>query len=198
VRRHGTHLLLAALIVTMGAAAATADELTESPDGPEHVKTYYTLDQALNEVFEGADRIWSERWIPSDDQQAAMETRLGRRLPAEEVVFHRAERDSRDLGVALELAEKGRFRPITFLVHVGPDQKVAKVLLMVYRESRGDGVKRQRFLKQFRGKSADNRLRLNRDVVAVSGATMSSRGLTAGVKRALILADTRYGVADRP
>ena len=90
------------------------------------------------------------------------------------------------------LEEKGRFKPITFLVHIGPGRQVQLVLVMVYRESRGDGVRRQRFLKQFQGREADDPLRLNRDVVGVTGATLSSRALAAGVRKALVLTAVRY------
>ena len=50
----------------------------------------------------------------------------------------------------------------------------------------------QRFLKQFRGKSTNDPIRMNRDITVLSGATMSSRALTAGVKKALILVQRRY------
>lgn len=180
---------LAAALACLTAGAALADGLTESPDGPEHITVYYTRDDALAEVFADADRTWAEPWSLTAADQAAVEARLGLQLPSSEVTFFRAARADRDLGWALELEEKGRFKPITFMVHVGADRKVARILVMVYRESRGDEVRRPRFLRQFRGKSADARLRLNRDVTAVSGATMSSRALAAGVKRALVLVD---------
>lgn len=193
--------LLVVLALAAGAAggpwsatpARGDDGLTESPDGPEHVRHYYSLADALDEVFDGADTTWTEAWTPDTAAVAAMEARLGLRLDGRPVTFHRARRGGRDLGWAIELEEKGRFKPITFLVHVQPGGDVGKVLVMVYRESRGDGVRRQRFLRQFRGKRADDALRLNRDVVAVSGATMSSRALTVGVKRALVLTHQRYG-----
>jgi thiamine biosynthesis lipoprotein len=79
------------------------------------------------------------------------------------------------------------------MVHVRPDGEVGRVLVMVYRESRGDGVRRQRFLKQFVGRDVDDPLRLNRDVVNVTGATLSSRAMTAGVRKALVLSSVRYG-----
>ena len=109
------------------------------------------------------------------------------------MVFHRASRTGEDLGWAVVTEEKGRFKPITFLVHVEPDGRVKMVLVMVYRESRGDGVKRPRFLKQFRKKDVEAPLRLNRDIKMVSGATLSSRAITAGVKRVLAQVDMRYG-----
>ena len=186
-------LLAGASALAAGASAARADELLVSPDGPEAVKVYYTLDEALAEVFAKADTLWQEPWRPDAAAREAVETRLGWRLEEEEFVFHRARRGGRDLGRALVLEEKGRFKPITFLVHVRPDGEVGKVLVMVYRESRGDGVRRQRFLKQFRGRDADDPLRLNRDVVNLTGATLSSRALAAGVRKALVLTKARYG-----
>ncbi len=171
---------------------ALADDLTESPDGPEHVKIYLDLDKALDKVFPGADKIWSEEWIPSSSEKQNLEFALGWRLNQETFVFHRATKKGKDLGYAMVDQQRGRFKPITFMVQVSTHGKVGRVEVMVYRESRGDGVQRQRFLKQFRGKSTHDPIRMNRDITVLSGATMSSRALTAGVKKALILVQRRY------
>ena len=44
-------LLAGALAVLAGAPAVTADDLTQSPDGPEAVRVYYTEAEALAKVF---------------------------------------------------------------------------------------------------------------------------------------------------
>ena len=44
-----------------------------------------------------------------------------------------------------------------------------------------------RFRAQFVGKTARDPLRTGDDVVAVSGATISSRAMSLGVKRALVI-----------
>lgn len=182
-----------ALVLGTGAPAARAAEPEVSPDGPEHVKVYFTPEQALGRVFAGADRQWQENWEPTADERAALAGRLGLQVPETSFTFHRAARAGRELGWALVLEEKGRFKPITFLVHIGADRRVETVLVMVYRESRGDAVRRARFLGQFIGKDGDDPLRLNRDVVGISGATLSSRALAAGVRKALVLTEARYG-----
>ena len=186
-------LSLAALVLTGAAASFAQDGLTESPDGPEAVKVYYTESEALAKVFAKADTVWAETWVPSPGERAELQGRLGWELAEDKFVIHRARKGADDLGFAVITEEQGRFKPITFIVHVSAEFKVKMVLLMVYRESRGDGVKRQRFLKQFRKKDTDDHLRLNRDIVGVSGATMSSRALAAGVKKVLNVVDTRYG-----
>lgn len=173
-------------------AQAQADDLTESPDGPEHVQVYLNLDEALKKVFPKADKTWTEEWQPTSAEKQSIEFALGWRLPEETFVFHRASKKGKDQGYAMVDEQRGRFKPITFMVQVSPQGKVGRVEVMVYRESRGDGVQRQRFLKQFRGKSTSDPIRMNRDITVLSGATMSSRALTAGVKKALMLVQTRY------
>lgn len=193
--------VLVALMLTVSAATgvwAQADGLTESPDGEEAVTVYFTAEAALAKVFAKADSSSTEVWRMTPDEVAEVEGALGWRLAETTVEIHRGWQGEKDLGYAVITEERGRFKPITFLVKVKPDFKVEMVLVMVYRESRGDGVKRQRFLKQFRQKDTTSHLRLNRDIVGVSGATMSSRGVTAGVKRVLHLVALHYGQGGAP
>jgi len=184
---------LAALWVGVAVAAVPqGDDLAESPDGPEAVKVYFTEAEALAKVFPDADSFWVEEWIPTSQERTEIEEHLAWRIKEEKFVIHRAGKDGQDLGFAMITEERGRFKPITFIVKTSAEQKVDMVLVMVYRESRGDGVKRQRFLKQFRDKEASDHLRLNRDIIGVSGATMSSRALAIGVKKVLAVLELRY------
>ena len=168
------------------------DDLTESPDGPEAVKVYFTQEEALAKVFAKADTLWTEEWSPTPQERTKLENRLAWRIEEETFVIHRARQGGQDLGYAMIIQEQGRFKPITFIVKLSATGRVDMVLVMVYRESRGDGVKRQRFLKQFRGKDSSDHLRLNRDIVGVSGATMSSRALAIGVKKELGIVEMKY------
>jgi len=68
---------------------------------------------------------------------------------------------------------------------MGPDLKVKDVVVLTYRESRGGEVRRSRFLRQYRGKSAKSPVRLNRDVIGIAGATLSAQAVNRGVKKAL-------------
>jgi Na+-translocating ferredoxin:NAD+ oxidoreductase RnfG subunit len=86
----------------------------------------------------------------------------------------------------------GKHRPITYIVGVSPEGKVFDVEIMVYRESRGNEVRRKRFNAQYEGKTADDPIRINKDIINITGATMSVRSVSAGVKRALVLVDEFY------
>jgi thiamine biosynthesis lipoprotein len=193
--RNLSRVLLLVWALSCGSARA-GDLVQESPDGPEHVKVYLTLEQALDKVFARADSTWTESWTPTPEEIADLEMKLGWRVPETEFVFYRGQRKGQDLGVAMVTEEKGRFKPITFMVKLTPAKEVEMVHVMVYRESRGDGVKRQRFLKQFRGRDAGDPMRMNREITNLSGATLSSRAITAGVKRVLAVVGMRYGHGD--
>ena len=83
--------------------------------------------------------------------------------------------------------ENGQHLPITFAVKLSPDGVVQRQEIVAYREARGDEVRDARFRNQFVGKSARDPLLPGDDIVAVSGATISSRAMAVGVKRALVL-----------
>jgi hypothetical protein len=70
---------------------------------------------------------------------------------------------------------------------VGTDTGLAvrNVEILVYRESRGGEVRRTRFLRQYRGKTGDDPIRTNRDILNIAGATLSVTALNHGVKRVL-------------
>jgi hypothetical protein len=86
--------------------------------------------------------------------------------------------------------EVGKYRPITILVGTTPDLRVKDVEVLVYRESRGGEVRHGRFLRQYRGKSAEDPIRTHRDILNVAGATLSVNALNLGVKRVLLCLQT--------
>ena len=85
-----------------GAAASFAqDGLTESPDGPEAVKVYYTESEALAKVFAKADTVWAETWVPSPEERAELQGRLGWELAEDEFVIHLDEIDPTTIGIGV-------------------------------------------------------------------------------------------------
>jgi transcriptional regulator of nitric oxide reductase len=91
------------------------------------------------------------------------------------------------LGFALVGNVIGKDEPITFLVAIGPDDRLKDVDILVYREPRGGEVAYEAWRKQFRGKTAADSVRVGKGIRSISGATISVHAVTAGVRR--ILAD---------
>jgi hypothetical protein len=91
------------------------------------------------------------------------------------------------VGVIFVLDVVGQTLPITFAVGVRDDQTLQDVQVMVYREPYGREINERRFRAQFRGKTKSDPLTVEKDVSAVSGATISSRSATYAARKGLAL-----------
>ena len=183
-------LVIVAISLLLGVPISA--QLGESPDGPEHTHVYLTEEQALTKAFPGADSVWSQVWVPIREERTTIERRLGWRLADSTFTIYRGVKDDIDLGFAHVSEEIGLYKPITFMVKVGADRQVEAVHVMVYRESRGGEVRRRRFLAQYEGKTLGSPIRINRDIIGVTGATFSVRAMNAGVKKALGIVETAF------
>ena len=155
-----------------------------------------TREQALKEIFPEGVRTVEDRRTLGATQRVRLERELGRRLDEDEIAVTRVLDATGTLrGYAVVTEEVGKYRPITFMVGVTPDFVVRDVAVLIYRESRGGDVKRRRFLDQYRGKSLRDPIDVHRDIINISGATISVRSLNAGVKRVLAELALLYGAA---
>ena len=76
---------------------------------------------------------------------------------------------------------------IDYTVAIGADGRVRRVDILNYRESYGGEVHDASWLAQFVGKSNSNEVRVNSDIRNISGATLSSRHVTEGIRRVLAI-----------
>jgi hypothetical protein len=78
------------------------------------------------------------------------------------------------------------------MVGVDSEGSCTNVELLVFREAKGSEVGKKRFNSQYEGKTVSDPIRINKDIINISGATMSVRSISAGVKRVLVLVDEFY------
>ncbi len=102
------------------------------------------------------------------------------------------------VGTIVMLEVTGQTLPITFAVGVRTDQTLQDVQVMVYREPYGKEINERRFRVQFKGKKASDPLRVDRDIAAVSGATISSRSAAYAARKGLGLAAIQFGRGSHP
>ena len=79
----------------------------------------------------------------------------------------------------------GKHEFITYAVAIGNDSKVKGIEILEYKESYGSDVRKEPWRQQFVGKDKLATLKLNKDIVNISGATLSSAHITGGVRRML-------------
>ncbi len=169
-------LLLGALLLA-AAPAARAEEV------------YWRPRDILADFFRSSSNVTFKKVIIGEAERARIVKRLGYTPARGTYNFYVATSQDRVDGYALIDEEMGEHMPITFAVKLSQKGVVERQEVMVYREPRGDEVRDEGFRKQFVGKTANDPLSINDDIVAISGATISSRSMSVGVKRALVLFD---------
>jgi electron transport complex protein RnfG len=90
-------------------------------------------------------------------------------------------------GKAIAVSPRGYSSAINLLVGVDARGKVIGIKVLSQQETPGLGanIVRPEFLKQFIGKSARDPIEANKDIDAITGATISTRAVCSGVKEAI-------------
>jgi len=99
----------------------------------------------------------------------------------------RATTGGKVLGTFFADAVIGKQEYITYAVALDPEGRVLRVDVLEYREAHGWEIRNERWRAQFTGKSAANPVEIGRDIANISGATLSCRHVTDGVRRLLSL-----------
>src|SRR5947208_4096767 len=79
----------------------------------------------------------------------------------------------------------GKHEFITYAVGLNADGSVKQIEVMDYRETYGGEIRNEKWRAQFVGKTSKSPLKLASDIKNISGATLSCRHVTDGVKRLL-------------
>lgn len=100
-------------------------------------------------------------------------------------------RDSSEniLGYRVEMQLKSRSGKFDIMVELDRNACVIDAVVTNYPAQRGRRVRSKSFTDQFKGKCSGDTLELGKDIDAISGATLSAKAMTDGVKKAVILAN---------
>ena len=69
---------------------------------------------------------------------------------------------------------------------------VKAVRVMSYQEQRGQPIARLSFMNQYRNKTSQSALTVGKDIIGISGATISSRAASFSVKKAIVIYEEMY------
>jgi hypothetical protein len=164
--------------------------LTEQELG--YAEVFLTEEDALKLMFPQSERIRKEVLTLSMEKKLHIEERIGWKFPEDSFEVYVGETGKQVDGYALVQNTIGKHKPMTYMVGVDTHGRVLNVELLVFREARGSEVRTKRFNVQYEGKTVLDPVRINKDIINISGATMSVRSLSAGVKRVLVLIDEFY------
>ena len=177
-----------AFAIAVGVAAAPSRAAQDAST------VYMTLDQAPKSLFPGAQI--ERKNVPSTDEfKDKLKAKLGRVTPTvwePSYSTFTATQDSKTVGYAVVVDEIGKVNPFTLIVAATPEFRVRDVAVMVYREPRGGEITQKRFLAQYKGKGNGDPIVLDRDIVGISGATLSVIGANRAVHKALSVLELVY------
>ena len=81
----------------------------------------------------------------------------------------------------------GKHELITYALGINPDGSIRQVQVLEYLENYGSQVRYPRWRDQFVGKTVKDPVSIESDIENITGATLSSRHLTDGIRRLLFL-----------
>jgi hypothetical protein len=152
-----------------------------------HATQYLTVEQAQHAIFPRADRFGEADLHLSPEDRKRIGASAGVGMPRNEPRVWQALGGDAPLGFFFVDEVIGKHELITYAVGIGVDGAVRGVEILDYRESRGGEVRDPRWRAQFSGKHASDPLRVGEDIQNITGATLSSRHITEGVRRLLAL-----------
>lgn len=146
---------------------------------------FLTKQEALKLAFPGVKKVKKKKVWLTDTQTAAIQNLLGNQIKYNErrvTHYFGLDETGKPIGAMTIGNEIGRSYPITFMVVINPDGTVKDVEIMVYREPHGWEVRFEPFMSQFFGRDASDPFN---NINNITGATLSVRSMTKGVKKAV-------------
>ena len=148
---------------------------------------YLTVPEAQRALVPKADRFLPHAVTLTREQLGRIRKLSGVPQRAARPTVWKAMAGARQLGWVIVDEVIGKHEFITYAAAISPDGQVMGVEILSYRETKGGQVRNPRWLGLFRGKTVEDEFRLNRDIPNISGATLSCRNITDGVKRLLAI-----------
>jgi hypothetical protein len=150
---------------------------------------YLKVEDAQKLAFPGADAFAPVAYAPTPEQRAAIDRVAHAHATAGDPSIWRVSAAGSPLGWFIVDNVIGKVERITYAVALDRDGAVRSLEILDYRETHGYEVRNPAWRRQFEGRSARTSLELGEDIKNISGATLSCRHLTDGVRRLLAIHD---------
>jgi Na+-translocating ferredoxin:NAD+ oxidoreductase RnfG subunit len=157
-----------------------------------HAEVFMSEEDAVKVILPKSQRVRKEVIELTQEKKDLIEQRIGWKFPENAFELYIGETGNKIDGYAMVHNTIGKHKHMTYMVGVDANGVCSDVELLVFREARGSEVGRKRFNSQYEGKTVSDPIRINKDIINITGATMSVRSISAGVKRVLVLVDEFY------
>jgi Na+-translocating ferredoxin:NAD+ oxidoreductase RnfG subunit len=152
---------------------------------PSYAVQYLTVSAAQKLCFPECDQFAPAHVKFTPAQIRAIEAASGQKELLRGQEIWRATQDGKLRGFFIVDYVIGKHLVIDYAVALSPEGTVKQIEILNYRESYGGEIRNSDWRKQFVGKTPSSRFALNNGITNISGATLSCRHVTDGVRRIL-------------
>ena len=157
---------------------------------PAYAVQYMNIEQAQKQFFPAADSFTASSIELSSEQKAFVEKLAGVRMRYTRQPIWKAINNGKQVGWVIQDEVFGKHEFITYAVALDMNGVVQGVEVLDYRETHGREIRNANWRAQFHGKKHGAALRLDDDIQNISGATLSCKHISEGVRRILALHET--------
>lgn len=150
-----------------------------------HATQYITVEQAQKLMFGPAAQFERRDLKLNKDLVRDIEKIAGVRVRLLDVPLWEVSENGMPAGYFIVDEVYGKHEFITYAIALDAGGKVKQIEILDYRETYGYQIRNPEWRAQFVGKAAVDPVKLETDIQNISGATLSCRHVTEGVKRIL-------------
>lgn len=143
------------------------------------------IEASLHQAFGDSIAISSMQIGISPDIRQDVLAISRQRFDRDSLVIYVCTANGKKIGYGMVDDVKGKSRMITYMILLNLDESVRDVEILVYRESIGGEIVNESFRRQFFQKRYSDDLTLGSGIRNISGATISARAITNGVRKLL-------------
>ncbi len=154
---------------------------------PAYAVQYMNIEQAQKQFFPQAESFALSPLELTNEQKAFVEKVAGVRMRYSRQPIWKALANGKQVGWVVQDEVFGKHEFITYAVALDMAGTVLGVEILDYRETHGREVRNANWRAQFHGKQHGAPLRLDNDIQNISGATLSCKHISEGVRRILAL-----------
>ena len=154
--------------------------------GPAPAKVFLARSEAVKAALPTADHVDTRDVFLTEAQKSAIEKNSGMPMESALVTVYTGYLKGQLVGYALFDTHVVRTQPETFVVALDPTGHITGLFVCAFYEPQ-DYLPSDRWLALFRGRDPSKPPRVGSDITSISGATLSSRAVAGGVRRALAI-----------
>ena len=155
---------------------------------PSAATVFYARDEALKLAFPDAERTEARDFFLTPQQRSEIERQARAPVDSDLLTVYTGYHNGTLLGYAILDTHLVRTLPETFLVVVTPAGVVDATHVLAFYEPL-EYLPGERWLGQFASKGCGDQLRVGRDIVGITGSTLTAQAVSGGIRRALAIYD---------